>query len=118
MLAGPGISGWRAVRVFHAVESAPITAETAAAATHAMSHRRRVGCRAARSPQPVATAPIRISPQPENAENEETLSMVSRMKRRSAMARAWRAGDSEIGWFPMAASSQAIACGDSICQVL
>jgi hypothetical protein len=44
-----------------------------------MSHRKRVGCRAARSPHAVATAPIRISPHPENAENEETLSMVSRM---------------------------------------
>ena len=26
--------------------------------------------------------------------------MVSRMKRRSAMARAWRVGDSGIGWLP------------------
>src|SRR4029077_11801314 len=88
------------VRVFRAVERAPISAETPAAATHAMSQPRRVGCRAATSPHAVATPPIRIRPQPENAENAAALSMVSRMKRRSAIARAWRADDSEIGSLP------------------
>ena len=94
-LDGPGMSGCSSARVFLAVDRAPTTAEMAAAASHTPSQRGRVGCAPATRPRTPAIPPISARPRPENVENDEAFSMVSRMKRRSARARACRVGESD-----------------------
>src|SRR5215472_1514006 len=116
-LDGPGMSGRSRARVFQAVDRPPATAETAAARIHVTSQRGRVDCARATSPATVATLPTSARPKPENVENAEAFSIVSRMKRRSAMARACRAGASgargrveELGGMSLSISESGLLC--------
>ena len=84
-------------RAFRAMAKAPITAASAASASHIWSQAARVGCIAARPAIASAVTPMATPPHPGTAVNDVARSIVSRMKERLSIARSCSAGDGVLG---------------------
>src|SRR6185437_1699014 len=89
--SGGDTTGCRAALAFHADAASPTTIDSKASPSHMPTQRPGVGCRWASTPAATAVTPMTTSPHPDTAVNDVALSMVSRMNRRSSMARSWRA---------------------------
>ena len=85
---GPESSGRPTARVLTAVDTPPTATDATAATSQAPSHRGLPTSRPAAAPATSAARPMTTRPQPEKVVKAEADSIVSRMKRRSAIARA------------------------------
>jgi hypothetical protein len=93
---GPVRRGTSARRALRRMATEEMASERSASPSQTPSQRDGVGCRAATAAAARALRPTATVAQPEMAVNAPARSIVSRMKRRSSMARSWSAGASGV----------------------